>query len=86
MKAATLRLKHAYPTADRPVVASVNIDHVLERVKHHELDVGTWLNVIGHVLRKEGSNVSVQAVAIWDAGNVDVQAYEKAMEIRKEAG
>jgi hypothetical protein len=49
------------------------------------LDVGTWLNVIGYVERKKEEGVFVQAIAVWDAGNVDLEAYEKAVEKRKEA-
>lgn len=59
------------------------MEHVLERVKHQELDVGTWLNVIGHVERRKEQDVFVQAVTVWDAGNVDLRAYENAVEKRK---
>jgi len=61
------------------------MEHVLELVKHHELDVGTWLNVIGHVERRKEEGVLVQAVTVWNAGNVDLDAYQKAVEKRKEA-
>jgi hypothetical protein len=57
---------------------------VLERLKPHELDVGTWVNVIGHVERRKDKGVFVQAVAVWDAGNVDLDAYQKAVERRKD--
>jgi hypothetical protein len=80
-----LRLKHNYPTSSPPVVANVNVEHVLERVKRHELDVGTWLNVIGYVEQRKEKGVFVQAVAVWDAGDVDLEAYERAVETRKQA-
>ena len=85
VKSATLRLKHDYPSSSPPLVANVDIEHVLERVKSHELDVGTWINVIGHVERRKEKGVFVQAVAVWDAGNVDLDAYQKAVKKRKEA-
>lgn len=77
-----MRLKHQYPTSSPPAVANVDIEHVLERIKPHELAVGTWLNVIGNVERRKEQGVYVQAVAIWDAGNVDLDAYQKAVESR----
>lgn len=81
-----MRLKHDYPASTPPRVANVNIEHVLERIKRHELDVGTWINVIGHVERRKEKGIFVQAIAVWDAGNVDLSAYEKAVEKRQEAG
>ena len=78
-----MRLKHDYPPSNPSIVAHVDMEHVLERVKHQELDVGTWLNVIGHVERRKEQDVFVQAVTVWDAGNVDLRAYENAVEKRK---
>lgn len=68
------------------MVADVDIVHVLERIKSHEMTVGTWINVIGYVERRKEKGVFVQALAVWDAGNVDLSAYEKAVESRKAAG
>ncbi|RMZ67696.1 Telomere length regulation capping TEN1 [Pyrenophora seminiperda CCB06] len=85
VKTATLRLKHDYPVKSRPLIANVNIEHVLGQAKRHEVDVGTWLNVIGYVERRPEQGVFVQAVVIWDAGNLDLAAYEKAVENRNEA-
>jgi hypothetical protein len=84
VKTATLRLKHNYPTSTPHIVANVNADHVLEQVKRQELDVGSWLNVMGYVEQRKEKGVFVQAVTIWSAGNVDVEAYEKAIEKRKQ--
>ena len=50
------------------------------------MEVGTWINVIGYVERRKGNGVFIQAVAVWSAGNVDLGAYEKAVEARKVAG
>jgi uncharacterized protein YbgA (DUF1722 family) len=90
VQTATLRLKHNYPAADIAAVANVDIVHVLERIKSREMDVGTWINVIGyverHVERSKKNEVFVQAIAVWDAGNVDVSAYEKAVQAKKAAG
>ncbi|KAF2133692.1 hypothetical protein P153DRAFT_419600 [Dothidotthia symphoricarpi CBS 119687] len=83
----TLRLKHNYPPASQPTVANVDIEHVLERIKPHEMDVGTWINIIGYVERpKEKKGVFVQAIAVWDAGNVDLELYQKAVDKRHEVG
>jgi hypothetical protein len=78
-----LRLKHKYPASSPSHTVNVNIIHVLERLKRHELDIGTWLNVIGYVGRHEDKGLFVQAVAVWDAGDVDLEAYEKAFDARK---
>lgn len=86
VQTATLRLKHSYPAASSPVPANVDIAHVLERIKSHEMTVGTWINVIGYVERRKERGVFVQAIALWDAGNVDLSAYEKAVEAKKAAG
>ncbi|KAF1950519.1 hypothetical protein CC80DRAFT_519936 [Byssothecium circinans] len=86
VKTATLRLKHDFPPSRKePKVANVNIEHVLEVLKASEIDVGSWINVIGHVERREGRGVFVQAVTVWDAGNVDLEAYGKAVRGRKDA-
>ncbi|KAF1836516.1 hypothetical protein BDW02DRAFT_566945 [Decorospora gaudefroyi] len=86
VQTATLRLKHHFPVSRPPVVANLDIEHVLDRIKHHDIEVGTWLNVIGYVERRqEAAGVFVQAIAVWDAGNVDLDAYEKAVEKRNEA-
>jgi hypothetical protein len=86
VKTATLRLKHDYPVSSMPVIANLNFEHVLEQIKRHEVEVGTWLNVIGYVERRKekGKGVFVQATALWAAGNIDLGAYEKAVEQRKE--
>lgn len=79
-----MRLKHNTPVSAAPVIANVDIEHVLEHAKQRDIDVGTWLNVIGYVQRKKEKGVFVQAVTIWDAGNVDLEAYAKAVQARKE--
>ncbi|KAL1792656.1 hypothetical protein ACET3X_009163 [Alternaria dauci] len=80
---ATLRLKHNYPISNPPVIANLNVQHVLERIKYLDVDIGTWLNVVGYVERTKEQGVFVQAVTVWSAGNVDLKAYEKAVEARK---
>jgi hypothetical protein len=84
VKNATLRLKHNYPISDPPLIVNVDVELILELIKRHEVDVGTWLNVIGHVQQRNEKGVFVQAVAVWDAGNVDLDAYQKAAEKRKQ--
>lgn len=82
---ATLRLKHDFPASSPKVTVNVDIEHVLERIKHDELQVGAWVNVLGYVERRKEKGVFVQAVAVWNAGNVDLGTYEKAVMKRKEA-
>ncbi|KAF1965143.1 hypothetical protein BU23DRAFT_35089, partial [Bimuria novae-zelandiae CBS 107.79] len=85
VKKATLRLKHTYPVTDTPKIAQVNIEHVLESVKRHEIDVGSWINVIGYVELRNRKGIHVQAVAVWGAGDVNLEVYHRAVEGRKEA-
>ncbi|KAF2264982.1 hypothetical protein CC78DRAFT_462681 [Lojkania enalia] len=81
---ATLRVKHNYPLSSPPHVANVNIDHVLESVTRISIDVGSWINIIGYVERQPEKGVFVQAITVWDAGNVDLEAYQKAIEAHKD--
>jgi hypothetical protein len=55
-------------------------------VQHAAVDVGSWLNVMGYVERRKEEGIFVQAVAVWDAGNVDLATYEKAVAKRNETG
>jgi len=82
---ATLRLKHNYPSSSATKIANVNIEHVLESIRRTEVDVGSWINVIGYVERRNEKGIFVQAIAVWSAGNVNLDAYQKAVEARKEA-
>jgi hypothetical protein len=86
VRTATLRLKHDYPASHPPKVANVNVGLILERVKYYQLEVGTWINVLGHIERRKEKGIYVQAVAVWDAGNIDLPAYEKAVERKLESG
>lgn len=62
----------------------MNIEHVLERIKRDEVEVGSWINVMGYVEQRKEKGVFVQAIAVWNAGNVDLDAYEKAVEKKME--
>ncbi|KAF1931192.1 uncharacterized protein M421DRAFT_2709 [Didymella exigua CBS 183.55] len=86
VQTATLKLKHNYPVARTAEIANVDIVHVLERIRSHELEVGSWINVIGYVERRKENGVLVQAITVWSAGNVDLSAYQQAVEARKAAG
>ncbi|KAF2276572.1 uncharacterized protein EI97DRAFT_433401 [Westerdykella ornata] len=81
---ATLRLKHNYPPSERPRVARVNISVILESIQRHDIDVGCWVNVLGYVVGQDDTGVSVQAIAVWSAGNLDLEAYQNAVNWRKE--
>lgn len=86
VKSANLRLKHDYPASHAPKLANVNIEHVLESVKRREIDVGSWINVIGYIERRKEEGIHIQAIAVWDAGNVNLDAYQRAVERRNEVG
>ncbi|CBY01281.1 hypothetical protein IAQ61_003102 [Plenodomus lingam] len=83
VKTAILRLKHGYSPSSRNKVVNVNIEHLLETVKHNEVDVGTWINVLGYVERRQETGIFVQAIAVWDAGNINLNAYVEAVQQRK---
>jgi hypothetical protein len=59
---------------------------VLERIQGRDMDVGAWVNVIGYVERRKEKGVFVQAIAVWNAGDVDLEAYQRAVEQKKRAG
>lgn len=63
----------------------MSIEHVLETIDHKTMDVGSWVNIIGYIERKTKHRVFVQAVMAWDAGNIDIDAYEQAVLARKSA-
>ena len=83
---ATLRLKHDNPPSSGSVTAHVNIEHVLQQMKHHLVDVSAWINVIGYVERKNEKGIFVQAIAVWSAGNINLNAYGDAIRRRQESG
>lgn len=85
VQTATLKLKHDNPAAGTAEVANVDVVHVLERIRSQEMEVGSWLNVIGYVERRKEKGVFVQAITVWSAGNVDLRGYEQAVEARKAA-
>ena len=86
VQSATLCLKHAYPPSRAAKVVCVDMHHVLESVRSKDIEVGTLVNVIGYVGKWESRDVLVQAVAVWDAGNVDLKAYTRAVMERKNTG
>ncbi len=91
-------LKHNYPSSSTPVVAEVHLDHVLENITPTTTQIGTWLNVIGFMSRDKDTGhkglhassplkvVTIDAVVVWDAGSIKLDAYEKALEARKACG
>jgi len=94
-------LKHDYPSSSTPVVAEVHLDHVLESITPTTTQIGTWLNVVGFINRdgredaqaapNKGGRpmlmvVTVDAVLVWDAGNIKLDTYERALEARKSCG
>ena len=69
------------------VVAELEITLIREDLKESDTAVGTWLNVVGYVksIAKPKSGLykpKVQALATWDAGSVNIEAYSKALNAR----
>lgn len=79
-------------------MAVVQLDHVLESISPTTTQIGTWLNVIGFIRRDENTEckdlqatpilkvVAVDAVMVWDAGSIQLDSYEKALDARKACG
>jgi hypothetical protein len=80
--------------------ASVDVRLVLESVNAHDLQRGSWLNIIGYLRRPEqrqkkttSSNTNdiqrpeipiVQAIIVWSAGAIKVENYETALISQRE--
>ncbi|KAL6704989.1 hypothetical protein ACN47E_007392 [Coniothyrium glycines] len=86
VKTANLRLRHDFHASGAPAIANVNVEHVLERLKHDQVDVGCWLNVMGYIERRSEAGIFVQAMAIWSAGNIDLEAYTNVVKKRQLVG
>ncbi|KAF2092397.1 hypothetical protein NA57DRAFT_50421 [Rhizodiscina lignyota] len=100
VKSGTLSLSHTYPKdIPTPIMAFINVDHVLESVRSADLEVGAWINVVGYIIdskeekvlkksrkssrRQQGTlSIRVQAIMLWSAGMLNVDAYEKALQER----
>lgn len=87
-------LNHNYPSSSPSVITYVQLDHVLENITPTMTQVGSWLNVIGTVRksrkrsrRKSGNSthpeVTVDAIMVWEAKDLKLDDYEKAVEARK---
>ena len=80
--------------------ASVDVRLVLESINAHDLQRGSWLNIIGYLRKPEqrqkkttSSNTDniqrpeipiVQAIIIWGAGAIKVANYETALVSQRE--
>ena len=101
VSAGTLTLEHAYPSdlVARPQV-TVDVGLILESLKPHLLQVGSWLNVIGYTRKfgltrkrkqddrddtKPASKVDLQAVLLWSAGSIRLAEYEHVLSGQQEA-
>lgn len=75
--------------------AIVNVDNVLETMKHDLLEVGAWLNIVGYVertsevarpARPQNAEINppaathVTATMIWSAGAIKLDRYEAAVQ------
>jgi hypothetical protein len=80
-------------------VARINTDHVLESVRLTDVQVGSWVNVIGYTSSRSvnpvypfsiadpavSSEIGVQATVLWNARELDIRNYEAALASRKTA-
>ncbi len=80
-------------------MARVNTDHVLESVRLADLQVGSWINIIGYTSSRSVNpaypfsvadpavsyEIGVQATVLWNARELDIQNYETALAARKTA-
>ena len=72
----------------------LNVDALLESLNHDLLQVGTWVNVVGHVRNRQESNMKsrkrasdlsvpeptrVDATTIWSAGAIVLEKYNAAV-------
>ena len=74
-------------TMARAVIAELEISLIREDLRESDTAIGTWLNVVGYVqsIAKPKSGLckpKVQALAVWDAGSVNIEAYSEALDAR----
>ncbi|TGO60727.1 hypothetical protein BCON_0033g00390 [Botryotinia convoluta] len=85
---AILTLEHNFPIGNG-TKASVNVQLLLNSLTHHETRVGEWVNVVGYVAdtdepqdiktRKLGTDIAIQAIALWSSGPIQLDAYERSL-------
>ncbi|TGO27968.1 hypothetical protein BPAE_0034g00480 [Botrytis paeoniae] len=85
---AVLTLQHNFPIGNG-IKASVNVRLLLNSLTHYETRVGEWVNVVGYVAdtdepqdiktRKLGTDIAIQAIALWSSGPIQLDAYERSL-------
>ncbi|KAI1270175.1 CST complex subunit Ten1 [Xylariaceae sp. FL1019] len=93
IKSGQLTLRHNCPKENNEV-AKVDVKLLLSTIKAEQTDVGQWIHVIGYITATEpnpklaaqkvatcetGSAVSIQALLIWTARDLDIEKYERSM-------
>lgn len=89
VKEACLLLQHDHPHGNS-ITASVDVTLVLQTLGVDQTRVGEWLNVVGYVhlkpdeqnLRSDPKVITVQALLVWSAGFLNVQAYERSIDMQ----
>jgi hypothetical protein len=96
-----LLLEHGFQQDKLPTPqAAIDVQLVLESMKAHDLQRGSWLNIIGYLRKPEqrqkkaiSSNTNniqkseipiVQAIIVWGAGAIKVANYETALVSQRE--
>ncbi|KAK4225333.1 CST complex subunit Ten1 [Podospora fimiseda] len=86
LSSGTLTMEHRLSDDNRPVMAAVDVNLVLESLGSDQTRFGEWLNVIGYITStghkvQNGakSTVQVQATLVWSAGPLNLQTYEASV-------
>jgi hypothetical protein len=88
ISSAVLTLEHKFPAGSK-LKANVDINLLLNSLESTDTRVGEWINVMGYItlapsmLSLTGEPLSdtvfVQAIALWSAGCIRLQEYEKVL-------
>lgn len=87
----SLSLVHHHPK-DSQVTVAVDVNLLLETITSDNLRAGELVNVIGYITAKKAvgpcdkprqrpMQVSVQALVLWSAGSIDIQRYERYLDV-----
>ena len=78
-----MTLRHDYGPSKH--MARVTTEHVRESLTITSTTPGAWLNIVGYVQAHQGSETTVQATMLWEAGPLKPADYERALQARKDA-
>lgn len=81
-------MEHNYPPGNALSVG-VDVTLLLETIKFSDCQIGSWINVIGyinnsqHYIKSTSKRpvVGVQAIILWSAGPLNIDHYEKTLDL-----